>query len=120
MNIFEYAARCEAAFENYLLNASGYKRKTTFYSDLSIAEVCGGEKAIRDTYRRVMKHWIDDIEYITEFVMAINIKSWEHYERGNTELSQLYSNLYHESYEKVAGHYENNEKAISYFWSTLD
>lgn len=119
MNIFEYAAGCEAIFENYLLNASGYKRKTTFYSDLSIAEVYG-KKAIMDTYRRVMKEWLGNIEYITEFVMAINLKSGEHYYRGNMGLSKLYSELYHKAYAKVAEHYENDSKASRYFWETLD
>lgn len=119
MNIFEYAARCEANFENYLLNASGYKRKTTFYSDLSIAEVYG-KKAIMDTYRRVMKEWLGNIEYITEFVMAINLKSWEHYDRGDMELSKLYSELYHKAYDKVAEHYKNDHKATEYIFKLLD
>lgn len=119
MNIFTYAARCEAMFENYLREASGYERKTTFYSDLSIAEVFG-QKAIKDTYRRVIKKWMDNIEYITEFVMAVNIKAWEHHDRGNLELSKLYSTLYHDSYAKVAEHFEGNEEAISYFFNTID
>ncbi len=120
MNVFTYAATCEQMFENYLKEMSGYERKTTFYADLSIAEWCGGSKAVQETYKRVMKQWMSDIEYITEFVMAINIKSWEHYERGNETLSKLYSELYHKAYEAVANHYENDEKAISYFWHTLD
>ena len=120
MNVFTYAARCETMFENYLKNASGYERKTTFYSDLSIAEWCGGEKAVKETCNRVMKEWIDDIDYITEFVMAVNIKSWQHYENDKQELSKLYSTLYHQSFDKVLKHYEGNQEAISYFLTTID
>lgn len=40
MNIFEYAYQNEVMFEKQCAEI-GYKRQTTFYSDLSIAEAYG-------------------------------------------------------------------------------
>ncbi len=39
MNVFQYAAREEAAFRAQAQEI-GYKPQTTFYNDLSIAEFC--------------------------------------------------------------------------------
>ena len=43
MNVFQKAALAEKTFEMYFENnGSGYKRITTFYSDLTIAECVSG------------------------------------------------------------------------------
>ena len=118
MNVFEYAAREEKYFEA-LAQESGYERKTTFFSDLSIAE-CYGIKSIKDTYRRVKKHWLDDITYITEFCMCLNWKSWEWGERGNGELTKLYTKLYYELDELITSHYESRPNELEYYYTTTD
>ena len=56
MNVFEYSARCERMFENFL-NDVGKERKTTFFADLSIAE-CYGVKSVIDTYKNVMRSYM--------------------------------------------------------------
>jgi hypothetical protein len=66
MNIFEYASSCEYSFEQFLQSV-GKERKTTFFSDLSIAE-CFGVEGVCDTYERVMESWGDDLEYMCEWV----------------------------------------------------
>lgn len=48
-NVFQYAATCESSFEAAIEAVSDYKRKTTFYSDLSIAEFYGTKDVI-DTF----------------------------------------------------------------------
>ena len=55
MNVIEYAHRNEVMFENQC-NEIGYKRQTSFYSDLSIAEFFGID-AVKDTYKRVVNSW---------------------------------------------------------------
>lgn len=116
--IITFAAMKEAAWEQMEREAHGYERKTTFYSDLTIADIFGVD-AVQDTYDRVVKEWIDNIEYITEFCMCVNHKAWEHAE-DDVELSKLYSNLYYDLKNKVYEHYEGNQKATKYFFNTID
>lgn len=121
MNVFQKAALAEKAFENYFENiGSGYQRITTFYSDLTIAEEVSGAEGVKDTYRRVVKSWINDYKYFTEFVMCLNLKSWEHHANGKEDLGQIYSDLYYEARDKFYEHYEGNDEATSYFFKTTD
>lgn len=120
MNVFHYSASCEAMFENYLRDTSGYVRKTTFYSDLSIAEYMEGKKGINETYKNVMKSWIGNIEYITEFCMALNIKSWQMYNEGKQELASLYADLYYKCKDAIYKHYKGDQKSLDYFFDTTD
>lgn len=118
MNIFQYAANCEAAFKA-MASDCGYTRKTTFYYDLSIAEVYG-QKGIKDTFKSVMKEWMDNVEYITEFIMCLNWKSWQMAHQGNDEIGQLYAELYEKALGQVYKHYAKNEEACAYIYRTLD
>lgn len=68
---------------------TGYKPKTTFYDDFSIADHLG-EGAIKDTYKRASEKWRGNAEYLTELVMVLNWKTFEHYEKGNEKLAELY------------------------------
>lgn len=95
-NIFEYAVIEERLFENWT-NDNGYERKTTFYSDLSIAEFCSGIDGIKDTFNRVCEEWKSNVEYFTEFIMSLNIKAWAWDSRHNMELTRLYSELYYQA-----------------------
>lgn len=94
-NVFNYAAWCEKNFERNL--REDYKRKTTFTSDLSIAEWCESMEsgAVLDTLYRCLKEWHDNIEYFAELILAVNMKSWEHHARNNDEWSAFYADLYY-------------------------
>lgn len=118
MNVFQYAAIEERVFEQNAKNV-GYERKTTFYSDLSIAE-CYGIKSIKDTYNRVVKQWLDNHEYFTEFIMCLNWKSWEMYDRKNFDLSKLYADLFEKARNKAYKHYKNNKEVLEYMFNVLD
>ena len=127
MNVFQYGASEEMKFE-MIASESGYKRITTFYSDLSIAEWCGGVKAVKETFHDVMKSWINDIKYITEFVISLNWKSWEFAQNANNvipreshdALARLYSDLYYKAADMVAKHYKGDEAAMSYYFQMTD
>lgn len=118
VNVFEYAAKNEAMFEANLANV-GKKRMTTFYSDLSIAEFYG-IKSINETFNNVMKNWIGSVEYIAEFILCLNWKSWQHYDSGNYSLSECYSKLFEKARDKVYRHYAKNKEASSYLYDYLD
>lgn len=70
---------------------TGYHPITTFYMDFSIADRFG-EDAIRDTYKRGLAYAKTDYKVLTEFVMVLNWKIWEHYET-NEKYGQLYNSL---------------------------
>lgn len=106
MNVFEYASKCEANFE-YFLNSVGKERKTSFYADLSIAEWCGVE-TVCDTYKRVMDSCGDDLEYMCEWVIALNQKIWQHYE-SNPELGKLYDELWRKADEYCMNKFEGDD-----------
>ena len=106
MNIFEYASANESNFE-YFLNSVGKERKTTFYADLSIAEWCGVE-AVCDTYKRVMDSWGDDLEFMCEWVIALNQKIWQHYE-NNPAIGQVYDTLWRSADEYCMNHFKGDD-----------
>ena len=116
MNVFGYATRCEANFEAFL-NSVGKTRKTTFFADLSIAEWCEGAKGVKDTYKRVIKEWKNDVVYMAEFVVALNQKIWMHYEQ-NRELAKVYNDLWIECDNFCREHFKGEE--LSYYYDYID
>lgn len=95
---------------------TGYKPITTFYTDFSIADKFGAD-AIKDTYNRAFKEWKTEIKYITELVMVLNWKSFEHY-KTNLEYSKLYSELYEELDSWCCDNL--NEEQLDYYFTTTD
>ena len=116
MQVFNYSARCEAMFEGFL-NDVGKERKTTFYSDLSIAEYVDGANGVKDTYKRVVSHWKDDVEYMSEFVIALNQKIWQHYNKNYT-LAKVYDELWRKCDDFCREHFKGEE--LSYYYSYID
>lgn len=95
---------------------TGYKPITTFYEDFSIADRFG-ISAIKDTFKRAFENWKDNYQYLTELVMALNWKIWEHYE-NNEKIARVYNDLW----EKADGYAMDNLKGdeLRYFLSTTD
>ena len=89
---------------------------TTFWQDFSIADAFG-VKAIKDTYKRAFEEWKEDYRYLTDLVIVLNHKCWQHYENGNEELSALYSDLYYEADAYALDNLKGDE-ATYYFKKT--
>lgn len=66
---------------------------TTFNSDFTIADAFG-EDAVRDTYKRAFNEWKGQYRYLTDLVITLNHKIWEHDSKGNKALSQVYDELW--------------------------
>ena len=116
MNVFVYDTRYEANFEGFLTSV-GKTRKTTFFADLSIAEWCDGAKGVKDTYKRVIAHWKDDVEYMSEFVVALNQKIWQHYSK-NYALAKEYNRLWMQCDDFCRQHFKGEE--LSYYYRYID
>ena len=117
MDILTYAALSEKNFEEQLSEA-GKKRKTTFWSDFTIADAYG-KTAINDTYKRSIDSFID-VEYFAEFILVLNWKSWEHYRRRNVGTSMLYSYLYEKARDKAYKQYAKDKVSTNYLYDYLD
>lgn len=90
---------------------------TTFWQDFSIADRFG-EDAVKDTFKRAFNEWKSDYRYLTDLVMVVNHKCWEHYENGNQKLSQLYSDLYYKADGYACEHLKGEE--ASYYFRVTD
>ena len=94
----------------------GYTPITTFWQDFSIADAFGAS-AVKDTFNRAFAEWKNDYKYLTELVMVLNHKSWQHYEK-NPQLSELYVTLF----RKADGYAVNNLRGdeLTYFYRVTD
>lgn len=75
---------------------NGYEMTTTFWMDFSIADAFG-IPAIQDTYNRAFEEWKTNHVYLTELVVVLNYKVWQHFEANNAEFQALYDGLYYKT-----------------------
>lgn len=120
MNVFQYSAVNQARF-NETMREFGHESKTTFFGDLSIAEWCqlylGERNAIQETFDNVKASWLGNVEYFTEFVVALNHKIWQWYEQ-NDELARLYDKLWREASELAETTFKG--KDLEYYYAETD
>ena len=113
LDVLNYAAAEQAMFTKMMANDFNYKTISTFWGDLSIAETFGAA-SVEDTFNRVCKGWMNDTKMFTEFVLALNHKSWEHSARKQPEMCALYSKLYYLA-DKMVYDKWNKEQRVYYF-----
>lgn len=89
----------------------------TFFMDFSIADKFG-IAAIEDTFKRAFKSWKNDYEYLTELVIALNHKIWEHYEKGNLPYADLYDELWRKADNYAMENLKGKE--LEYFFRKTD
>ena len=133
MNLIQIMSRSNAAneaFKRSIMEMGGYEAFTTFYGDLTIADLTAQvynpkeiqkytEKYVRDTYKRVIKSWLSNIKYITEFCICLNWKIWEHYQT-NEPLARVYDELWKDCQEKIEKKYAKDKEALSYYYEVTD
>ena len=94
-----------------------YQMQTTFFTDFDIADHFSLE-AVKDTYRRAFREWNSDYIYLTELALVTNWRCWIHYEKGNMDFSELYSELYYKTRDYALKHLKGEE--LSYYIRTTD
>lgn len=96
---------------------TGYKPITTFHFDFSFAEHYGYDM-VKDTFDynfETAKNM--GYKWLTEFVMVLNWKVWEH-SNTNSTLAKLYDKLLIQADEYAS---ENlNEEELSYYYTTTN
>lgn len=90
---------------------------TTFWQDFSIADRFG-IKAIKDTYKRAFREWKTDYLYLTDLVLVLNQKIWQHYKRGDMARAKLYDMLWKEADGYAYNHLRGEEK--EYYLTVTD
>ena len=99
---------------------TGYQPITTYYTDFSYAEKYG-EYGINQLFNEVFATLSKDPDFyykeLTELVMVLNWKIWEHYET-NEELAKLYNDLWAKLDFWVQDHL--NDEHQKYFYRTTD
>ena len=122
---FQYGATSMACQEKQLADLKGCERKTTFMSDLSVAEWCS--MATGDDMTEFFRNFADICNvwkmnevYMSEFILCVNWKAWEHDARGNSNWAAFYSQLFYGIQSLMYDLYEGDEKRVSYMWDYLD
>lgn len=117
MRILSVASYQQSIFSNQLFEMSGYETKTLFYQDFTIAELCNGIKDVKDTYNRAFKSWKSDFEYLTELVIVLNHKIWQHYQTNET-LARCYDELWRKLHNYCLKNLKGEE--LEYYLITTD
>ena len=113
--VLKYAAIQQATFAANM-RENGIEPKTTFYGDLSIAEFYG-PKDVQETFQRVKTDWGGNVEYWTEFVICLNWKIWQWYNK-NDELAKLYNTLWEQADEYARDTFTGDD--LDYFYTETD
>ncbi len=92
----------------------GYTPVTTFWDDFTIAEAFGGN-AVRDTFNRAFDEWKGNYKYLTELVMVLNHKIWQH---ADHSLADIYNELWENAYDYGMCNLKDDE--LQYFLRVLD
>ena len=93
--------------------------ETTFVMDFKIA--CHfGKNAILDTFKRATSEWINNVEYYTQMVIALNRLSWFFYDNDRPALSELFAQLFYKAQDMFYEKYENDKDALHYYFVLTD
>ena len=74
---------------------------------MSIAE-CYGVSGVKDTYKNVMRSWGNNLEFMCEWVIALNQKIWQHY-NNNRELASVYDELWRKADSWCINHFKGGD-----------
>jgi len=71
---------------------TGFKFETNVWELFTEAEQ-KEDVDIEELYRKLFRDWRNDVKLVAELSMCMNWKLWEHYEKKNESLAELYNSL---------------------------
>ena len=95
---------------------NGYEMTTTFWEDFSIADIFG-VGAVMDTFKRAFNEWKGNYIYLTELVIVLNHKIWQHYENRES-LARAYQDLWEKADAYACENLKGEE--LSFFYRITD
>lgn len=98
------------------MRENGYEVRTTFWEDFSIADLFG-LPFIQNTFDRAFKEWRENYEYLTELVLVLNHKIWQH-DKQKPEYATLYQTLWEQADLYAVEHLKDDQ--LSYFCEVTD
>jgi len=105
-------------YEDFLATFTDYKPITLYWQRFSIAEE-HGKPEIRAVYKEIFNEAKDDYKLLTELVMVLNHKAWQHCESlDNTKFCKIYTELYNTANEYAHSHLKGEE--MDYFFDVTD
>lgn len=99
-----------------LMKENGYDVVTTFWEDFSAADIYG-IPAVRDTFNRAFEEWKGNHVYLTELVLVLNHKIWQHHE-SLPALAKEYDELWRKADLYAVENLQGNE--LEYFYDVTD
>ena len=99
-----------------LMAETGYELKTTFWEDFSIADIWG-LSAVQDTFNRAFEEWKHNYVFLTEMVLVLNHKIWQHY-KSKPAFAKLYDTLWREADQYAMDNLSENE--MQYYFRVTD
>ena len=90
---------------------------TTFKMDFIIADRFGAA-AVKDTFNRAFAEWKTDHRYLTDLVLVLNHKIWEHWNAGRKTLAELYDGLWKKADAYACENLKGDE--LQYFYRMTD
>ena len=73
--------------------------------------------AIRDTYNRAFKEWNENYKFLTELVLVLNHKIWQHH-KSHPEVAALYNDLWKQADLYAVENLKDDE--LNYFFEVTD
>ncbi len=93
-----------------------YKFESTFWEEFSIAEDYGAE-GVKEHYDLVFEQWKDNLKFLTELVLVLNIKIFIWFGVDDT-IGKTYDQLWKETDQYALDTLTGND--LHYYLSTLD
>ena len=72
---------------------TGFKFETNVWELFTAAEQ-KEDVDIEELYRKLFREWRNDVKLVAELSMCMNWKLWEHHEKGDESLAELYNRLW--------------------------
>ena len=94
---------------------TGYKPHTTFYVDFSLSDPYG-IVAITETYNRLFEESKNNVVHITELVLVLQWKIYEHYD-NNKILTKFYQSMWEVTDNWCRNNLKGND--LKYFENTV-